>query len=213
MSDRSHTWLLWTLAVIGLACDQGSKYFVFSWLNQNEPGEQKFAVVPDAFELLTQYTSVREPADSRGLASWLRTRSGDLHPRVNHGALFGVFGEYVGLANGLFATISVLAALAIIYWSTLKPTAQDAILCAALGLILAGTLGNLYDRVIFNGVRDFLHWHYAFEWPVFNVADCCLVCGAGLLLTQAFWVQPALDAHAVSDVSMSPMGGGVKVSS
>ena len=69
--------------------------------------------------------------------------------------------------------------------------ARDLWVCMALGLILAGTLGNLYDRVVFNGVRDFLHWNYLFDWPVFNVADSCLVCGAGLLLLQAFGRQAA----------------------
>ena len=54
----------------------------------------------------------------------------------------------------------------------------------------AGTLGNFYDRVVFNGVRDFLHWNYRFDWPVFNIADCCLVCGAALLLVQAFLSSP-----------------------
>ena len=39
---------------------------------------------------------------------------------------------------------------------------------------------------MFNGVRDWMHFYW-FEWPVFNLADCCLVCGAGLLLLQAFW--------------------------
>jgi lipoprotein signal peptidase len=53
-------------------------------------------------------------------------------------------------------------------------------------MILAGTLGNLFDRVVFHGVRDFLYFYW-FEWPVFNVADCLLVCGAGLLLLQAFF--------------------------
>jgi lipoprotein signal peptidase len=57
-------------------------------------------------------------------------------------------------------------------------------------LILAGTLGNLFDRVVFGGVRDFLYFYW-FEWPVFNVADCFLVCGAGLLLLQAFATAPA----------------------
>src|SRR5436305_586252 len=60
-------------------------------------------------------------------------------------------------------------------------------LIASLGLILAGTLGNLYDRIVFSGVRDFLHWYRYFDWPVFNIADCCLVCGAGLLLAHAFF--------------------------
>ena len=31
-----------------------------------------------------------------------------------------------------------------------------------------------------------MHWYYLVDWPVFNLADCCLVCGAGLLLLQAF---------------------------
>jgi len=95
------------------------------------------------------------------------------------------------LANGGFAVISLLAALAIVYWCSQKTTARDRWLCSALGLILAGTLGNLYDRLVFGGVRDFIHWDYFFNWPVFNVADCCLVCGACLLLIQAFSPQPA----------------------
>ncbi len=45
--------------------------------------------------------------------------------------------------------------------------------------------------MVFHGVRDFLHWNYLFDWPVFNLADCCLVCGAGLLLLQAFGSAPA----------------------
>src|SRR6202011_3377274 len=108
----------------------------------------------------------------------------------NHGALFGFLRERTTAANGAFALISLLAAAAIIYWSRQKSTAKDGWLCAALGLILAGTLGNFYDRVLFDGVRDFLHWNYLFDWPVFNIADCCLVCGAGLLLLQAFVGQP-----------------------
>src|SRR5207244_2218205 len=87
--------------------------------------------------------------------------------------------------------VSLLAVLAITYWSTRKSTASDWYLCAALGLILAGTLGNLYDRLVFNGVRDFLYFHW-FEFPVFNVADSCLVCGAFLLMIQAFWSRPTV---------------------
>jgi len=111
-------------------------------------------------------------------------------PHVNKGALFGWLSNHQNLANGGFAVISLLAAVAIAYWSFQKATVRDPWLCAALGLILAGTLGNLYDRVVFDGVRDFLHWNYLFDWPVFNFADCCLVCGAFLLLIQAFGTQP-----------------------
>jgi lipoprotein signal peptidase len=73
------------------------------------------------------------------------------------------------------------------------------VLCAALGLILAGTLGNLYDRVLFGGVRDFLHWYRYFNWPVFNLADSCLVVGAGLLLAHAFLTaEQAAEDHGTA---------------
>ena len=42
----------------------------------------------------------------------------------------------------------------------------------------------MYDRVVYGGVRDFLHFYW-FEWPVFNFADCCLVGGA--ILTFVNW--------------------------
>jgi lipoprotein signal peptidase len=70
---------------------------------------------------------------------------------------------------------------------------------AALGLILGGTIGNLYDRLVFGGVRDFLYF-YKIEWPVFNVADCCLVVGATLLLLQAVFVAPSTEQPATPEV-------------
>ena len=197
MAQSNYRWLLWVLALLGATLDQATKYGVFKWLYPTEAqsfqGERD--VVPGAFKLLAQYTSVREPAES--VFSPLRTVSGELLPKVNHGALFGLAGEYAKVANALFAVVSILAAVAIIVWSRRATTARDLPLCAALGLILGGTLGNLYDRIVFHGVRDFLYFYYI-EWPVFNVADCCLVCGAFLLLFQAFWSQPAYDKNTAA---------------
>jgi signal peptidase II len=61
----------------------------------------------------------------------------------------------------------------------------------ALGMILGGAIGNLYDRVEYHYVVDFLevriiHYH----WPDFNVADSCIVIGACLLLLEIFRAQP-----------------------
>ena len=74
---------------------------------------------------------------------------------------------------------------------------------AALGLILGGTIGNLYDRLVFGGVRDFLYF-YKIEWPVFNVADCCLVVGAALLLVQAVFVAPQEEQQPAPATSNFP---------
>jgi signal peptidase II len=193
-AERSFRGLLWGLSLFGATLDQVTKYGVFKWLHDN-PGENGFVsregivtqgervVVPGAFKLLAQFTGY--PEQGTGILATLRTLNLNASPKVNQGALFGLGGEYAHLANAAFAGVSIVAAFAILYWSTRRTTARDWSLCAALGLILAGTLGNLYDRVVFNGVRDFLYFHLI-EWPVFNVADCCLVCGAFLLLAQAF---------------------------
>jgi lipoprotein signal peptidase len=189
----SYRSLLWGLALVGLLLDQTSKYLVFHWQYNDGQGGQ-YTVVPGVFELLAQFDPHRESGSS--VLHSLRTLSGDTLPRVNQGALFGWtgWGFPPEWSNSIFAVISLLAAAAIIYWSTQASLARDWSLCAALGLILAGTLGNLYDRVVFGGVRDFIHWHWydKFDWPVFNIADCCLVVGAGLLLTQAFWQRSAV---------------------
>jgi lipoprotein signal peptidase len=201
MAERSYRGLFWGLAVAGAVLDQVTKYGVFRWLGaraQTDPETGELAgvqsVVANVFELRAAYQGKDLLwGQQDGLLAALRTWSSDLVPRVNHGALFGWLNQHVGLANALFAAISVVAAVAIAYWSSRPSARHDRSLSAALGLILAGTLGNLYDRLVFNGVRDFLHLHYynAFDWPVFNVADCCLVLGALLLLAQAFFGRPA----------------------
>ena len=178
MAEPSYRRLFWGLALVGAVLDQVTKYGVFGRLSNGGAGGQ-YEVIPGVFELLAQFA--RHP------------ETGAVVPKVNHGALFGFLGHHVGLANALFAAVSFVAAVAITVWATRPAAARDLGLSAALGLILAGTLGNLYDRLLFNGVRDFLHVHYenAFDWPVFNVADCCLVCGAFLLLGLAFFAKPA----------------------
>ena len=202
MPERSFRVFLWSLALVGLTADQVSKYGVFSWLHgvnettrayalfQTEPESRTLAVVP------AEPDPMRHKAQ-RGFflaPTFDLDANGNPVPHVNNGALFGFGSGY----NGLFAFISFFAAIAIVVWSSYRTTASDRWLCIALGLILAGTLGNFYDRLVFNGVRDFLHWHLWFDWPVFNIADCCLVGGAGLLLVQAFFV-PQAEKTAIGD--------------
>lgn len=51
------------------------------------------------------------------------------------------------------------------------------------GLLLAGTIGNLIDRVIYSGVRDFIDIRL-FNFPIFNIADMLLTLGVGLRMLQ-----------------------------
>jgi signal peptidase II len=121
---------------------------------------------------------------------------------LNEGALFGL-GQGMTWA---FAALSVLAAIGIFYWLFFAGAGHDAWLTVALGSLMAGIFGNLYDRLGLPGliwqppdpragqavyaVRDWLHFEIRkihFDWPVFNLADSMLVLGACMLFWHVAW--------------------------
>lgn len=95
---------------------------------------------------------------------------------LNGGAVFGI-GQ--GLAV-IFILVS-LVAMAFVVYVFMSSLRRQWVIHLALGLILAGAMGNLYDRVFNHGrVRDFIlltHWPYDF-----NLADTMLCVGVPLLL-------------------------------
>jgi signal peptidase II len=117
----------------------------------------------------------------------------------NEGALFGIGQGRVWL----FVVLSIAAAIAIPLWLFRYGAARDAWLTFALGCVMAGVLGNLYDRLGLHGevwpangeragetayaVRDWMLWqaNNRWRWPNFNVADSLLVVGAGVMLLHA----------------------------
>jgi signal peptidase II len=193
---RTYRYLTFVLGFVALVADQGSKYGMFRTLY--EPGQLRGErdVVPGWFKFTAEYDPTSPWCDCG--FSFLQTANAPVMPRVNYGALFGLGGEHKSQANLGFAGVSFLAAVGISFWVTRKSAAQDRFLCLALGLILGGTVGNLYDRLVFNGVRDFLYF-YKIEWPVFNIADCCLVVGAGLLLVHAYFTPTSVPETPVQN--------------
>ena len=193
MAHRSYRWILFTLALIGFAADQSSKYGMFNYLHDKGepapafPGEVAFQkdVIGGVFKFHARYVVGGPPPDC-----WLVKANGPVPPAVNHGALWNLGGQFKTDANTFFAVVSLLAALGISIWGIRRKTTTDRWLCIALGLILGGTLGNFFDRIVFDGVRDFLCFYW-FEFPVFNVADSCLVCGASMLMFQALFMKKA----------------------
>lgn len=91
----------------------------------------------------------------------------------NTGAAFGIFKNQ----NHLFIAVSLLAII-LIYLQLKKRRVGSQIYRASLVLILAGTLGNIVDRLCFGYVIDFLDFRI---WPVFNIADSSITVGAILL--------------------------------
>src|SRR4051794_31750254 len=193
-------WLLFSLALFGFGADQASKYGMFNYLHEkgvrtlSYPGEEAFQkdVISGVFKFHARYVLDAPPWDCA-----LVRANGPVPPAVNHGALWNLGGQFKTDANKFFAAVSLLAALGISVWALRKKSVGDRWLFVALGLILGGTVGNLFDRVVFGGVRDFLYFYW-FDFPVFNVADSCLVVGAALLLLQAFFGKPKADPPAMT---------------
>jgi signal peptidase II len=89
----------------------------------------------------------------------------------NSGAAFGL-APALALVF-LVASIAVSIGL-VVYVATHK---NDILVDAVLGLILGGTVGNGFDRVMYGTVTDFVALHF---WPVFNVADSAVSAGVAL---------------------------------
>lgn len=62
---------------------------------------------------------------------------------------------------------------------------HDIVTYAGISLIFAGTFGNLFDRIFHGAVRDMFAFNFwGYHFPIFNVADACLVIGVGLIALQ-----------------------------
>lgn len=93
----------------------------------------------------------------------------------------GAWGILQGHTWGLLAITSVL--LIICFTLLLKLGKSNKLLFWAITLVMFGGIGNMIDRIFRNGnVVDFLHFEFFPQFPVFNVADCAVVVGAGLLI-------------------------------
>lgn len=161
------------------------------------------------FWLVALVTLVADLASKHWVFAWLRDRNppewrlwdGVIHInlQINEGAVWGVLqGRQVVLL-----TLTALIVPLVIWMAHGRPNRQGRRAPAwALGLLLGGALGNLYDRIFVGetlpphgrleqGVRDFVQvwvtkdWH----WPVFNVADIAIVLGVGVYILWSIFLE------------------------
>ena len=96
----------------------------------------------------------------------------------NDGGAWGMLGGYTWLLLSVTVVV-MLVCIALL----VKYGVKNKLMFMAIILVLSGGLGNMIDRIFYGGnVVDFLHFTFMPEFPVFNVADCAIVIGAGLLI-------------------------------
>jgi len=170
--------VFFAIAIIGCAADLATKTWMFKRLGMPGSPGKVWWMIQDVFGFQTS---------------------------LNEGALFGMGQGMVSV----FAVLSLLAACGILVWLFYFKAASDWLLTVALGSVTGGIFGNLYDRLGMPG----LIWNYSndlhqtgepvyavrdwilvmigdWPWPTFNIADCMLVVGAGLLVWHAFVTNP-----------------------
>jgi len=110
---------------------------------------------------------------------------------LNTGAAFSAFADTASpeLVRKALIAFSIAAVL-IVGYMLFRIRHSISLTAIALSLILGGAIGNLYDRIVYHYVIDFLEVHIVhYHWPDFNIADSCIVIGALLLLMEIFRPQ------------------------
>jgi signal peptidase II len=124
---------------------------------------------------------------------WLSQYARFVHVN-NSGAAFGMFRN---LGN-VFSILSVAVSLVILYYFPQVPR-KDWYIRFAMGLLLGGAVGNLIDRLLFQGhVTDFISLG---NFPVFNVADGSISTGV-VILFLGMWFQEQQKKHLPGEGGM-----------
>lgn len=163
-----------------------SRYFLFATI----------VLLGCTADLVTKAWVFSWPELGGGAVYWLWAGRVGIQLSWNQGALFGIGQGMVWV----FATLAIVAAVAIPVWLFWFRAARDFWLTVALGGVTAGVLGNLYDRLglpymvwpgpgLWDGqplhaVRDWILWQAndQWRWPNFNLADSLLVISTCLLV-------------------------------
>ncbi|MDZ4799353.1 MAG: signal peptidase II [Bryobacteraceae bacterium] len=124
----------------------------------------------------------------------------DIVHTKNPGAAFGMFADSNHPLRAVLLIGVSLAVLAFIAWALLRPGragfSASVPTIAGLSLVFGGALGNIYDRVLFGQVTDFLEF-YRGDWrfAAFNVADSAISVGAALLILD-MWLSRKQESNA-----------------
>lgn len=183
-------WILFILtALIGLAIDLVSKYLAFAYVAGSPVRFTRDQVVAarDLDTLIPDHAPVNIIP---GLLDFTLV--------LNPGAVFGI-----GAGKRWFFVVFTLLALGlatVMFGSWTH--ARDRLSHVSIGLLVAGGIGNLYDRLIYACVRDFIHplpdstLPFGLTWPngstavwpyVSNIADLFLLVGIGVLLVMSLF--------------------------
>jgi len=100
----------------------------------------------------------------------------------NRGAAWSILQDQ----RALFIVITIVVAVAILWYMHRTYPKGKVLMMSALSLVLGGALGNFLDRAIYGEVVDFLQLNFgSYTFPIFNIADCAICIGVGLIILDS----------------------------
>ena len=104
----------------------------------------------------------------------------------NEGIAFGLFSQGNEFFYNILTALIVIISIGVLFFSVKYKGLKR---CALL-FIFGGSLGNLYDRISYSAVPDFIDFHInEFHWFVFNVADIFISIGVIIMIMTEFFVK------------------------
>ena len=105
----------------------------------------------------------------------------------NTGAAFSFLSDAGGWQRYFFSAVALVISAVLVVWIFRLGHSQW-LLALSLSLILGGAIGNLWDRLVFGYVVDFISVHYAGRYfPAFNLADSAISLGAACMIYDSFF--------------------------
>jgi signal peptidase II len=121
----------------------------------------------------------------------------DIVHSQNRGVAFGLFNDAASGWRTIALVLVAAAAVALVSALLWNAGRMERTSFWGFALILGGAAGNVFDRIVWGRVTDFLEFYIgAYHWPTFNVADTAIVIGCGLLLLDA--LRPKRQVEHVS---------------
>ena len=132
--------------------------------------------------LLDQYAKTLIVGDFRIGESRTVTSFFDVVRLQNTGMAWSLLADAGGWQRWFFIGLALAASAFMLY--LLKKNGSQKLFSFAIAMVLGGAVGNVLDRVMRGSVVDFIsvHWHHAYTFPAFNLADAAITLGAICLI-------------------------------
>ena len=172
-------WIFWTAFAV-LLLDQVSKYAIFYG---HVIGTLGYTGAPSDLTALKQFlasVAARNsiPADGKFIV---------LSFTANDAALFGI-GNGTQWAARLLAALTAVFLFLLLFFAVRNHKKMSRLSAFTYGLLIGGSIGNLYDRIAFGYVRDMIYAKFI-DFPIFNIADSAICIAIALIVIETLFVK------------------------